>query len=55
MVAEGAFLRFVTEVDVEDYLPSVISIEAEGFPPVGLEVGGGQPHLRAGLAQPAKD
>ncbi|MBK7864514.1 MAG: SpoIID/LytB domain-containing protein [Archangiaceae bacterium] len=38
VVAEGAFLRFVTEVDVEDYLPSVISIEAEGFPPVGLEV-----------------
>jgi stage II sporulation protein D len=37
-VAEGSFLRFINEVDVEDYLPSVVSAEAQGSPPVALEV-----------------
>lgn len=37
-VAEGAFIRFIDEVDVEDYLPSVVSGEAEGSPPAALEV-----------------
>mgnify|MGYP001267180386 CR=1 FL=1 len=36
-VAEGAFIRFIDEVEVEDYLPSVVSKEADGFPPAALE------------------
>jgi stage II sporulation protein D len=36
-LAEGAFIRFIDEVEVEDYLPSVVSEEAEGSPPAALE------------------
>jgi stage II sporulation protein D len=37
-IAEGSFIRFIDEVDVEEYLPSVVSEEAEGSPPAALEV-----------------
>ena len=37
-VAEGSFIRFIDEVDVEEYLPSVVSEEADGFPAAALEV-----------------
>jgi stage II sporulation protein D len=37
-VPEGSFIRFINEVQVEDYLPSVVSAEADGSPPAALEV-----------------
>jgi stage II sporulation protein D len=36
-VAEGAVIRFINEVDVEDYLPGVVTAEAGDFPPAALE------------------
>lgn len=35
-VAEGSMIRLINEVDLEDYLPSVVSAEADG-PPAALE------------------
>lgn len=35
---EGSFIRFIDEVQVEDYLPSVVTEEADGFPAAALEV-----------------
>ena len=37
VTAEGAQLRFVNEVEVEDYLPSVVSIEAGDMPAAALD------------------
>ncbi len=34
---EGSFIRFIDEVQVEEYLPSVVSEEADGFPSAALE------------------
>ncbi|MBL8955595.1 MAG: SpoIID/LytB domain-containing protein [Myxococcaceae bacterium] len=34
---EGSFIRFIDEVQVEDYLPSVVTEEADGFPAAALE------------------
>ncbi len=34
---EAEVLRFVTSMDVETYLPSVVEAEASGFPPTALE------------------
>lgn len=36
--AQGSALRVLNLVDVEDYLPSVVEAEADGFPPAALEV-----------------
>ncbi len=36
-VAEGAVIRFINEVDVDDYLPGVLQAEAGDFPPAALE------------------
>jgi stage II sporulation protein D len=36
-VAEGAVIRFINDVEVEDYLPGVVTAEAGDFPPAALE------------------
>src|SRR5581483_7519507 len=36
-VPEGAVIRFISEVDVEDYQPGVVTAEAGDFPPAALE------------------
>jgi stage II sporulation protein D len=36
-VAEGALIRFINEVEIEDYLPGVVAAETVDFPPAALE------------------